>query len=91
MRSEEWAWRSPSDETRWLATSGYGPERRVVSAKVLELPARVRCDRAARELREGVIGVLKEIRLGGDAAFVDGRNKLVRALVSFFALFYFVV
>ena len=42
----------------------------VVSAKVFELPARIRCDRAARELREGVIGVLKEIhRHGGDAAF----------------------
>jgi len=42
----------------------------VMSAKVLELPERVRCDRAARELREGVIGVLKEIhRHGGDAAF----------------------
>ena len=34
-------------------------------AKVLELPER--CDRAARELREGVIGVLNEIhRQGGD-------------------------
>jgi hypothetical protein len=41
-----------------------------VSAQVLELPARVRCDRAARELREGATGVLKEIhRHGGDAAF----------------------
>jgi hypothetical protein len=29
-----------------------------MSAKVIELPERVRCDRAARELREGVIGVL---------------------------------
>jgi hypothetical protein len=42
----------------------------VMSDKVLELPARVRCDRAARELRESVIGVLKEVRRhGGDAAF----------------------
>ena len=38
----------------------------VVSAKVFELPARVRCDRAARELREGVIGVLR--RFTGMAA-----------------------
>ena len=29
---------------------------------MLESPARVRCDRVARELREGLIGVLKEIR-----------------------------
>ena len=41
-----------------------------MSAKIIELPARVRCDRAARELREGVIGVLNEIRRhGGEAAF----------------------
>jgi hypothetical protein len=49
-----------------------------VSAKVFELPARVRCDRAARELREGVIGVLKEVhRHGGDAAFHRAARDLV--------------
>ena len=36
-----------------------------MSAKVFELPARVRCDRAARELREGVISVLKEVHRHG--------------------------
>jgi hypothetical protein len=49
-----------------------------MSAKVLELPERVRCDRAARELREGVIGVLSEIhRQGGDAAFHRAARDLV--------------
>ena len=56
---------------------------RVVSAKVLELPARVRCDRAARELREGVIGVLKEIhRHGGDAAFHRAARDLVASVAA---------
>jgi hypothetical protein len=55
----------------------------VVSAKVLELPARVRCDRAARELREGVIGVLKEIhRHGGDAAFHRAARDLVASVAA---------
>ena len=68
----------------------------VVSAQVLELPARVRCDRAARELREGVTGVLKEIhRHGGDGhraardlvasvaaivAQVEGRQRMLDVL-----------
>ena len=52
-----------------------------MSAKVLELQARVRCDRAARELREGVIGVLKEIRRhGGDAAFHRAARDLVASV-----------
>jgi len=56
---------------------------RVVSAKVLELPARVRCDRAARELREGVIGVLKEIhRHGDDAAFHRAARDLVASVAA---------
>ena len=55
----------------------------VVSAKVFELPARVRCDRAARELREGVIGVLKEIhRHGGDAAFHRAARDLVASVAA---------
>ena len=55
----------------------------MVSAKVLELPARVRCDRAARELREGVIGVLKEIhRHGGDAAFHRAARDLVASVAA---------
>src|SRR5262249_352890 len=53
----------------------------VMSAKVLELPERVRCDRAARELREGVIGVLKEIhRHGGERTEVrKGSSVRIRA------------
>jgi hypothetical protein len=55
----------------------------VVSAKVLELPARVRCDRGARELREGVVGVLKEIhRHGGDAAFHRAARDLVASVAA---------
>ena len=55
----------------------------VVSAQVLELPARVRCDRAARELREGVTGVLKEIhRHGGDAAFHRAARDLVASVAA---------
>ena len=46
----------------------------VVSAQVLELPARVRCDRAARELREGVTGVLK--RFTGMAAMLPSIERL---------------
>ena len=58
----------------------------VVSAKVLELPARVRCDRAARELREGVIGVLKEIHQhGGDAAFHRAARDLVASVAAIVA------
>jgi len=58
----------------------------VMSAKVLELPARVRCDRAARELREGAIGVLKEIhRHGGDAAFHRGARDLVASVAAIVA------
>ena len=54
-----------------------------MSAKVLELPARVRCDRAARELREGVIGVLKEIHQhGGDAAFHRAARNLVASVAA---------
>ena len=55
----------------------------VVSAKVFELPARIRCDRAARELREGVTGVLKEIhRHGGDAAFHRAARDLVASVAA---------
>lgn len=58
----------------------------VMSAKVLELPARVRCDRAARELREGAIGVLKEIyRHGGDAAFHRAARDLVASVAAIVA------
>jgi hypothetical protein len=58
----------------------------VVSAKVLELPARVRCDRAARELREGVTAVLKEIhRHGGDAAFHRAARDLVASVAAIVA------
>jgi hypothetical protein len=58
----------------------------VVSAKVFELPARVRCDRAARELREGVIGVLTEIhRHGGDAAFHRAARDLVASVATIVA------
>ena len=58
----------------------------VVSAQVLELPARVRCDRAARELREGVTGVLKEIhRHGGDAAFHRAARDLVASVAAIVA------
>jgi hypothetical protein len=57
-----------------------------MSAKVLKLPARVRCDRAARELREGVIGVLKEIRRhGGDAAFHRAARDLVASVAALVA------
>jgi hypothetical protein len=49
-----------------------------MSAKVLELPARIRCDHVARELREDVTGVLNEIhRQGGDAAFHRAARDLV--------------
>ena len=59
-----------------------------MSAKVLELPERVRCDRAARELREGVIGVLNEIhRQGGDAAFHRAARDLVASVVAVVAHF----
>ena len=55
----------------------------VMSAKVLELPARVRCDRAARELRESVIGVLKEIRRHcGDTAFHRAARDLVASVAA---------
>jgi hypothetical protein len=58
----------------------------VVSAQVLELPARVRCDRAARELREAVTGVLKEIhRHGGDAAFHRAARDLVASVAAIVA------
>ena len=49
----------------------------VVSAKVLELPARVRRDRAARELREGVIGVLKAMP-PCSASSISKRNRQAR-------------
>jgi hypothetical protein len=58
-----------------------------MSAEVVELPNRVRCDRAARELREGVIAVLKEIyRHGGDAAHCAARDLVasVAAVVAHF-------
>ena len=59
-----------------------------MSAKVLELPKRVRCDRAARELREGVIGVLKEIhRCGGDAALHSAARDLVASVAAVVAHF----
>jgi hypothetical protein len=55
----------------------------VMSATVLELPARARCDRAARELRESVMGVLKEIRRnGGDAAFHRAARDLVASVAA---------
>ena len=58
----------------------------MMSAKVLELPARVRCDRAARELRESVIGVLKEIRRHcGDAAFHRAARDLVASVAAIVA------
>ena len=58
----------------------------VMSAKVLELPARIRCDRAARELRDGVIGVLNEIRRhGGDAAFHQAARDLVASVAALVA------
>ena len=54
-----------------------------MSAKVLELPARIRCDRAARELREGVIEVLKQIhRHGGNAAFHTAARDLVASVAA---------
>jgi hypothetical protein len=54
-----------------------------MSATVLELPARARCDRAARELRESVMGVLKEIRRhGGDAAFHRAARDLVASVAA---------
>ncbi len=54
-----------------------------MSAKVLELPARVRCDRAAHDLREGVIGVLKEIhRHGGEAAFHRAARDVVASVAA---------
>ncbi len=59
-----------------------------MSAKVLELPARVRCDRAARDLREGVIGVLKEIhRHGGEAAFHRAARDVVASVAALVAHF----
>jgi hypothetical protein len=58
----------------------------VMSATVLELPARARCDRAARELRESVMGVLKEIRRhGGDAAFHRAARDLVASVAAIVA------
>ena len=55
----------------------------VMSATVLELPARARCDRATRELRESVMGVLKEIRRhGGDAAFHRAARDLVASVAA---------
>jgi hypothetical protein len=57
-----------------------------MSAKVLELPARIRCDRAALELRDGVIGVLNEIRRhGGDAAFHQAARDLVASVAALVA------
>jgi hypothetical protein len=59
-----------------------------MSAEVLELPERVRCDRAARELREGVIDVLNEIhRQGGDAAFHSAAGDLVASVTAVVAHF----
>ena len=58
----------------------------MVSAKVFELPARVRCDRAARELREGVISVLKATyRHCGDAAFHRAARDLVASVAAIVA------
>jgi hypothetical protein len=54
-----------------------------MSAKVLELSTRVRCDWAARELREGVIGVLTEIhRHGGDDAFHRAARDLIASVAA---------
>ena len=54
-----------------------------MSAQIIELPARVRCDRAARELREGAMGVLNEIRRhGGDAAFHQAARDLVASVAT---------
>jgi hypothetical protein len=54
-----------------------------MSAKVVELPARVRCERAASELRQGVIGVLTEIhRHGGEAAFHRAARDLVASVAA---------
>ena len=54
-----------------------------MSAKVIELPSHISCDRAARELREGVIGVLKEIhRHGGEAEFHRGARVLVASVAA---------
>jgi hypothetical protein len=54
-----------------------------MSAKVVELSARLRCDRAACELREGVIGVLTEIhRHGGDDAFHRTARNLIASVAA---------
>jgi hypothetical protein len=55
----------------------------MMSAKVLEMPERIRCDRAARELREGVIQVLTEIhRHGGDDAFHKTARDLIASVAA---------
>jgi hypothetical protein len=58
----------------------------VMSAKVLELSARIRCDRSARELREGVLGVLNEIHQhGGNDAFHRAARDLVGSVAALVA------
>jgi hypothetical protein len=76
--------REPRGQFQGRKRKNYGKERQQV--RNFELPARVRCDRAARELREGVIGVLKEIhRHGGDAAFHRAARDLVASVAAIVA------
>jgi hypothetical protein len=69
---------------RRSAASGSGGP--VMSAEVLRLPASIRCDHVAREMREGVIGVLNEIhRHGGDAAFHRAARDLMASVAAIVA------
>jgi hypothetical protein len=72
---------SSCDETELLAF-----KNSLMSAKLLELPVSIRCHQVARELRESVIGVLKEIhRDGGDVALHRAARDLVASVAAIVA------
>jgi hypothetical protein len=69
-----------------FANATRNPKRNLMSAKVFELPARIRCDRAARELREGALSVLNGIHHdGGDAALHRAARDLVGSVAALVA------